>query len=45
MRMKNLLNHAMESLLIHGVERKEGHHHIFEIARTHTTKDCLQECK
>jgi hypothetical protein len=43
--MNNLLNHAMESLLIRGIEQKEGHHHISETARTHTTKDYLQEYK
>ncbi len=43
--MKNLLNHAMESLLIRGLEQNEGHHHIFKIVKTHTTKNYLQECK
>jgi hypothetical protein len=37
--MKNLLGHRVESLSIRGIEQKEGHHHMFETARTHTNEN------
>jgi hypothetical protein len=43
--MKNLLGHATESLSIRGIEQKGGHHHMFEIARTHTNESCQQDYK
>jgi hypothetical protein len=38
-KMKNLLGHVAESLLICGVKRKGGHHHMFETIGTHTNED------
>jgi hypothetical protein len=43
--MKNILGHVAESLLIHGIKWKEGHHHMFEIVGTHKDGDYKQECK
>jgi hypothetical protein len=41
----NLLGHALESLLICGIKRRRGHHHISKTAGTHTNEECLQDCK
>jgi hypothetical protein len=43
--MKNLLGHVAESLLIRGVERKGGRHHMFETIGAHTNEDRRQDCK
>ncbi len=43
--MKNILGHVIESLSIHGIERKGGHCHMFETARTHANEDCQQDYK
>jgi hypothetical protein len=43
--MKNLLGLATKSLSIHGIERKEGHHHMSKTVGTHTSEDYRQECK
>jgi len=45
MKMKNLLDHVTEPLLICGIERKGGHHHMFETTWTHTNEDRQQDCK
>jgi hypothetical protein len=43
--MKNLFGHAVEWLLICGIQRKGGHHHMFKTAGTHTNKDHQQDYK
>jgi hypothetical protein len=39
MKMKNILGHVTESLWIHGIEKRGGHHHMFETTRIHTNED------
>jgi hypothetical protein len=43
--MKDLLGHVTESLLIRGIEQKQGHHHMSETARTHINEGHQQDYK
>ncbi len=43
--MMNLLGHAMESLLICGIEWKGGHHHMPKTTRMHTNEEWRQDSK
>jgi hypothetical protein len=38
-RMLDHLGHVAKSLSICGMEWKEGHHHMYETARTHIDED------
>jgi hypothetical protein len=43
--MKNLVGHAIESLLNHKIERKQSHRHMFKIKRTDTNENHHERCK
>jgi hypothetical protein len=43
--MKNLVGHAIKSLLNHKIERKQGHHHMLKITHIDTNEGHHESCK